>query len=251
MTSFLESTYTVATSARRAAAIVDLTRTRYVTEHYHHLQGLRLVPVGVAFLAFGTAQIVGLLPRDANPTIVGIAIAGAAIVALGSSHLIGPYYRQHFRSVRPRAVRQSVTWLMFVLGPRIPDICAAGGVSVRGTPSGGAAGQLVDSDSVRSQPGAVSMGRQAGRGARACGRSALRALSCQYSAARSACGVAARDVCACGVARSVGVVVRRICSDAFCVRLSATSQREADLATDGRDALRAGFRLRCARKECA
>src|SRR5688572_7265615 len=80
----------------------DLQRLRYVTERYEHLQGLRLVPMGIPFLF-------SALWRDGELTWVpGIDGSGArmwflALVALavGLSFIAKTYYQRRFGIVRP------------------------------------------------------------------------------------------------------------------------------------------------------
>ena len=84
----------------------NLRRTLYVTEHYPHLQGLRLVPLALCFLA-SAAWRAGLL--DWLP---GIAHGGARVWFLTSvsfalivSFPIRAYYRRRVGIARPLATR--------------------------------------------------------------------------------------------------------------------------------------------------
>lgn len=80
----------------------DLRRLRYVTERYDHLQGLRLIPLGIPFL-FSS------LWRDGQLTWVrGTADGGARIwflalvaLAVGLSFVAKAYYQRQFGMVRP------------------------------------------------------------------------------------------------------------------------------------------------------
>ncbi len=75
----------------------DLRAIRYVTDNYQDLQGLRLVPLGVPFLAYAAWRLDWLpwAPRDlAVPWIVG-----SFVVALLISVVLGRHYQRHFGSV--------------------------------------------------------------------------------------------------------------------------------------------------------
>jgi hypothetical protein len=95
--------------------MADVARLRYVTEHYDNLQGLRLVPLGIAFLTFGTAQAAGLLQSEANRTAALVGITATTIAVLLSANLIGSYYRRRYGFVEARATTISLTWLALIL----------------------------------------------------------------------------------------------------------------------------------------
>lgn len=80
----------------------ELQRLRYVTQRYAHLQGLRLVPLGIPFLASAAwrdGQLTWLPGTDGNgPSYWFVALFA---VALTISVAIGGYYRRRFGTVQP------------------------------------------------------------------------------------------------------------------------------------------------------
>ena len=116
--------------------MTDVARVRYITEHYQNLQGLRLVPVGVACLACGVAQAAGVLERmNQSPFLVGVAVS---LAAFGCSLMIGAWYERCFGCVEARDRTTDMTYfplsLLLVLTARLspnpapvwPAICAWG-----------------------------------------------------------------------------------------------------------------------------
>jgi F0F1-type ATP synthase membrane subunit c/vacuolar-type H+-ATPase subunit K len=123
--------------------MADVARIRYITEHYQNLQGLRLVPVGVACLALGMAQTAGVVEQmKQSAFLVGVAVS---LAALGCSLMIGAWYERRFGSVEARDRTFDMTFfalsLLLVLAARLspnpapvwPAICAWGiGSLIRG-----------------------------------------------------------------------------------------------------------------------
>jgi hypothetical protein len=114
-----------ASVASREVIVVNARRVLYVTEHYAHLQGLRLVPLGVCFLGSGAwrAGLMGWVPGIAGRGARAWFVASLAI-ALGLSPAIGAHYRRH-GVVRPRvtttgAVTLTTCFVSFVLVGRLP-----------------------------------------------------------------------------------------------------------------------------------
>jgi hypothetical protein len=105
--------------------MVDARRVLYVTEHYAHLQGLRIVPLGVCFLGSGAwrAGLLGWVPGIAGRG-ARAWLAASVAIALGVSRVIGARYRRH-GAVRPRATATGVVTLTacfvsFVMVGRLP-----------------------------------------------------------------------------------------------------------------------------------
>jgi hypothetical protein len=81
----------------------DLNRVRLVTSHFHVMQGLRMVPIGV----FLIAQSAGWLGRQGDCTLTLPSLIGAIVLYV----FIGVYYRRSFGQVeRPPQARQR-EWL--------------------------------------------------------------------------------------------------------------------------------------------
>lgn len=119
-------------------------RLRFVTERYPHLQGLRLVPLGVPFLISGawrSGRFAGI------PEITGIAhrylFLMLLVAALAVSAFASRYYRRQFGSVQPYprvgAALALVTfaaalgisvWLQDTFRPAIPLPMVAIGLSL-------------------------------------------------------------------------------------------------------------------------
>lgn len=111
-----------------------LRRLRFVTERYPHLQGLRLVPLGIPFLVSGAwrsgsfadiPQATGIAPRYWFLVLL--------VAALTTSALAGCYYRRQFGTVQPRrrlggaiafgtfaAALAGSAWMQDTLQPVIP-----------------------------------------------------------------------------------------------------------------------------------
>jgi hypothetical protein len=105
--------------------VVNARRVLYVTEHYAHLQGLRIVPLGVCFLGSGAwrAGLMGWVPGIAGRGARAWLVASLAI-AVGLSLAIGARYRRH-GVVRPRAtatgaVTLTACFVSFVVLGRLP-----------------------------------------------------------------------------------------------------------------------------------
>jgi hypothetical protein len=91
--------------------MLDVSRMAYVTEHYAQLQGLRLVPLGIPFVASAFWRT-GLLPwrfGDASHARAWFFLSFA--VALALSVLIGRLYRRWFGAMPPRASRSGAVTL--------------------------------------------------------------------------------------------------------------------------------------------
>jgi hypothetical protein len=92
----------------------DLQRLRFVTERYPHLQGLRLIPLGLPFLvsaAWRDGQL-AWVPGTHGPG-AGFWFFGLMIAALSLSVALGRYYRRRFGSVQP--ARQATGALLGLL----------------------------------------------------------------------------------------------------------------------------------------
>jgi hypothetical protein len=101
--------------------MADVARIRYITEQYQNLQGLRLLPVGGACLAFGVAQTTGVLERtNQSAFLVGAAVS---VAALGCSLMIGAWYERRFGCVEARTDTFSMSLfalsLLLVLAGRL------------------------------------------------------------------------------------------------------------------------------------
>lgn len=89
----------------------NLRRMHYVAEHYQHLQGLRLLPLGVAFLAFPLRH--GFAPLGLSPRATVLVCLAVAVAA---SFPISRYYDRRFGHVEPRPWRTgAVTWITATL----------------------------------------------------------------------------------------------------------------------------------------
>ncbi len=97
-------------------------RVGYLTEHYTQLQGLRLVPLGLVFIAIAAwhAGVLQWLPGSAQGGITNwfVVAFAAAIVA---AYPIGAHYRRRFGSIRLRP---------FAGGPWHIGVLVAVGVSL-------------------------------------------------------------------------------------------------------------------------
>lgn len=133
---------------------VDGARLRFVAKHYNDLQGLRLVPIGLAFVGFGTAQQIGILPATGEHrwlAFIGVPLILAAVV--WSNVLIRGWYERRFGTVEGRIGRSQMTSTAVMLGALIggrvplartqaevvfPLVLALGiGCLVRGSAEGG------------------------------------------------------------------------------------------------------------------
>ena len=91
----------------------DLSRMRYVTEHYAQMQGLRLVPLGVPFLASGAWRagwLRGLPAADGHGAAYWFCMGLAVAVAM--SFAVRAYYRRRFGLAQPLPGRNGVVTLM-------------------------------------------------------------------------------------------------------------------------------------------
>ena len=93
--------------------MADLTRVQYVTAHYAHLQGLRLVPLGVPFLlsAAWRGGWLGWWPGADGPG-AGQWFVLMLAAAVAVSYLIGASYRAQFGEVRPLPGRSGAATLI-------------------------------------------------------------------------------------------------------------------------------------------
>jgi hypothetical protein len=82
----------------------SLHRLRYVTARYHHLQGLRLIPLALLFL-ISAAWRDGLLRWVPGTAGEGARVwfLGLGVTALALSIAAGRYYRRRFGNVQPAA----------------------------------------------------------------------------------------------------------------------------------------------------
>jgi hypothetical protein len=80
----------------------DLQRLHFVTERYPHLQGLRLVPLGLPFLlsAAWRAGQLSWVPGTSGSG-AGLWFLGLLLVGLMCAVALGTYYRERFGSVQP------------------------------------------------------------------------------------------------------------------------------------------------------
>lgn len=99
----------------------ELQRLRFVTERYAHLQGLRLVPLGIPFLisaAWRDGQLAWVPGTEGHGA--GYWFALLMLLALGISGAVGGSYREHFGSVQPahpwKAVLALFAFLAVFLG---------------------------------------------------------------------------------------------------------------------------------------
>src|ERR1700730_3478985 len=105
--------------------MVDARRVLYVTEHYAHLQGLRIVPLGVCFLGSGAwrAGLLGWVPGIAGRG-ARAWLAASVAIALGVSRVIGARYRRQGVVRAPATATGAVTlatcFVSFVLVGRLP-----------------------------------------------------------------------------------------------------------------------------------
>lgn len=94
----------------------SLRRLRFVTERYPHLQGLRLVPLGVPFLVSAAWRSGSFADV---PAFLGIPprylFLALFATALAMSGLAGRYYRRQFGTVQPQGgVRRAAGVLVFL-----------------------------------------------------------------------------------------------------------------------------------------
>lgn len=94
----------------------DLQRLRYVTRRYAHLQGLRLVPLGIPFLlsaAWRDGQLRWVPGTDGNGP--AFWFAGLLATALMVATVIGRHYRRRFGTVQHVPdVRASLIFAVFL-----------------------------------------------------------------------------------------------------------------------------------------
>lgn len=83
--------------------MADLMTLRYVAEHYAQMQGLRLVPLGLVFLALAAWRDGQLFPSAARPSVLRM-FGLAVILALLAALVIGAWYRRRFGVVHPLKV---------------------------------------------------------------------------------------------------------------------------------------------------
>jgi len=131
----------------------DLKRLRFVTERYPHLQGLRLVPLGIPFLLSALWRN-GQLPGVPGTTGYGAGywFIGLLVVALAASSLVGRYYARHFGSVESERAKSDLlgsvgflaiffaaVWTQDQLasGPSIPALVIALALGYLGISGGG------------------------------------------------------------------------------------------------------------------
>jgi hypothetical protein len=93
--------------------MTDLRQMRYVTAHYAHLQGLRLVPLGLPFLvsAMWRGGWLQWWP-GAQGAGAGMWFVVMLAVAVGLSYLIEASYRAHFGDVQPLPGRSGAATLL-------------------------------------------------------------------------------------------------------------------------------------------
>jgi hypothetical protein len=95
----------------------DLERLRFVTERYPHLQGLRIVPLGIPFL-ISTSWRLGQFHWVPGTAGAGATRWFAALMALATlaGLVAGRYYRRRFGSLQPtRSVRRPLLAAAFVV----------------------------------------------------------------------------------------------------------------------------------------
>ena len=109
---------------------MDLRTISYLTANYAHLQGLRLVPLGLLFVA-SAAWRAGWLPWPPAGAdhVAGRWFAGAFVTCLLVGLGLGRYYRAKFGAVRPLPSRFHappliIVFLAFVLLVSIQDAVA-------------------------------------------------------------------------------------------------------------------------------
>jgi hypothetical protein len=92
---------------------MDLARTRYVAEHFEHLQGLRLVPLGVCFLLSAArgagflSWVPGTQGRGADVWFLGV-VAAAAV----ATDWVTAWYGRHMGVARARPSRSGAVTLV-------------------------------------------------------------------------------------------------------------------------------------------
>ncbi len=86
----------------------DLRRMHYVAEHYHQLQGLRVLPLGLACLLAVPARQ-GATPLGLSPAAASLVLLAAGLAA---SFPIGRYYARRFGRVEPRPWRAGTVTLV-------------------------------------------------------------------------------------------------------------------------------------------
>ena len=89
-----------------AEGSIDLRRLQFLTENYTHLQGLRLIPFGVAFMA---------KPLIWGPQLDKAVLLGLMTVAVVLFYWIGLYYKRTFGRVQRRRSAQLRDTLAVVL----------------------------------------------------------------------------------------------------------------------------------------
>src|SRR5688572_739259 len=84
-------------------AMPDLARIHYVAEQYDHLQGLRLVPLALPFLASAAwrAGWLGGWPTGSVPMEAAYWFFGGLALAIALSFTVRTYYRRRFGMTRP------------------------------------------------------------------------------------------------------------------------------------------------------
>jgi hypothetical protein len=80
----------------------DLRRIRFATQHFHDLQGLRLVP-------FGVTAVMNIWLQRPPHWDVGVA-GGLFLLSVLIAWMLGPYYRRRFGHVRARPM-SGAQWL--------------------------------------------------------------------------------------------------------------------------------------------
>jgi hypothetical protein len=103
-----EHSWTLASSSR-----AHLERVRWVIRHLAQLQGLRLIPLGVVFVASAAwrAGLQGWLPSGISTrTAFMVGLAGA----VATSFSIQRWYQRHFGLARPRSSWRDMTGLLLL-----------------------------------------------------------------------------------------------------------------------------------------
>ena len=97
--------------------MLDVSRTRYLTEHYADLQGLRLIPLAVLFLASAAWRVAAWSWLTWRPVWGSRWFATGLVLALASSAAIGTVYRSRLGTVSPRRRTSAIaTWVVFGVG---------------------------------------------------------------------------------------------------------------------------------------